>query len=56
VKLNTVNYSMIGKAYLVIMTLTLTGKKIQNYFVWDGDNDESAKMTCSVLCSNLLLF
>jgi hypothetical protein len=61
VKLATVNYSMSGKACLVIMTLTLTltsksTKKLQNCFVWGGGNDDSAKVTCLILCSNLLLF
>jgi hypothetical protein len=32
VKLATVNYSMIGKACLVIMTLTLTGAKVKRKY------------------------
>jgi hypothetical protein len=56
VKLNTVNCSMIGKPCLVIMTLTLSGKKIENRFVWGGDNDDSVKVIYSILCSILLLF
>jgi hypothetical protein len=56
VKFATLNYRMSGKADLVIMALAKVQRIYKIVSRGVGVMDDSAKVTCLILCSNLLFF